>query len=132
VAGMMVAGFVTKTVFCAVLSMESVVLNLSNERQANEARRQLLRYVFHEVRSCACACAPLHHVITPCPPLPPPTAPHFPITDPCLFAGQVRVPLNTLTMGLTILKDDEYTRLTDAGRDVIDMMDGAAVRGPHI
>jgi hypothetical protein len=47
-----------------------------------------------------------------------------------LFAGQVRVPLNTLTMGLTILKDDEYTRLTDAGRDVIDMMDGAAVRGP--
>jgi len=33
-------------------------------------------------------------------------------------------------MGLTILKDDEYTRLTDAGRDVIDMMDGAAVRGP--
>jgi len=60
---MMVAGFVTKTVFCAVLSMESVVLNLTNERQANEARRQLLRYVFHEVRVVySCACAPFHHV----------------------------------------------------------------------
>ena len=29
-------------------------------------------------------------------------------------------------MGIAVLKDDEYTRLGDAGRDVVDMMDGAA------
>ena len=34
--------------------------------------------------------------------------------------------MNTLTMGIAVLKDGEYTRLGDAGRDVVDMMDGAA------
>ena len=82
----MVAGLIIKLSFCGVLSLESVVLQLSEERKANESRRQLLRYVFHEIR----------------------------------------VPLNTLTMGIAVLKDGEYTKLGDAGRDVVDMMDGAA------
>ena len=46
----MVAGLVIKLSFCGVLSLESVVLQLSEERKANESRRQLLRYVFHEIR----------------------------------------------------------------------------------
>ena len=29
-------------------------------------------------------------------------------------------------MGISVLKDGEYTKLSDVGRDVVDMMDGAA------
>jgi signal transduction histidine kinase len=46
----MIGGIFAKLVFVGVMSMESTVLELASEQLAGESRRQLMRYLFHEVR----------------------------------------------------------------------------------
>ena len=60
----MTAGFVLKFVFVSAISLEATMLQMAAERRLNESRRQLINYIFHEVR----------------------------------------VPLNTITMGISVLK----------------------------
>ena len=60
----MTAGFVLKFVFVSAISLEATMLHMAAERRLHESRRQLINYIFHEVR----------------------------------------VPLNTLTMGISVLK----------------------------
>ena len=64
VIGYMTAGFVLKFVFVSAISLEATMLHMAAERRLHESRRQLINYIFHEVR----------------------------------------VPLNTLTMGISVLK----------------------------
>ena len=61
----MLLGMGVKLLFAGTLSLESVVMQSASERRLDDRRRQLLRYVFHEIR----------------------------------------VPLNTITMGIAVLKN---------------------------
>ena len=48
--GYMVAGFLTKFIFIALISTEASVLQVAAERRAAESRRNFLKYIFSEVR----------------------------------------------------------------------------------
>ena len=48
--GYMVAGFLTKFIFIALISTEASVLQVAAERRVAESRRNFLKYIFAEVR----------------------------------------------------------------------------------
>ena len=48
--GYMIAGFLTKFVFIALISTEASVLQVAAERRSAESRRNFLKYIFAEVR----------------------------------------------------------------------------------
>ena len=85
--GYMVGGFILKGFFIAIISGESLVLQVAAERRIAESKRQFLRYLFHEVR----------------------------------------VPLNTLTMGVSVLHQVKAGLLKPADADsVLPMMEAAS------
>jgi len=85
--GYMVGGFILKGLFVAIISGESMVLQVAAERRIAESKRQFLRYLFHEVR----------------------------------------VPLNTLTMGVSVLQQVRAGTLKPVDADaVLPMMETAS------
>ena len=48
VVGNMICGLIAKMCFVAFLSIESISVQLTLEKRANEGRRRFLRYVLHE------------------------------------------------------------------------------------
>jgi len=79
--GYMVAGFLIKFIFVSTISFEATMLQVAAERRIAESKRQLLRYLFHEVR----------------------------------------VPLNGLTMGISVMRNDNVRNV-----DVLKMMEVSA------